>query len=69
MDSPPVAKPDGRFGTVSAVGTAILSSVTVTQTETVRLWFTMIQFAFTRPGGFHEPSPAGRMDGDSVFGQ
>ena len=26
-------------------------------------------FAFTRPGGFHVPSPGGRMEGGSVFGQ
>ena len=25
--------------------------------------------AFTMPGGFHVPSPAGRMEGASVFGQ
>ena len=26
-------------------------------------------FTFTLPGGFHVPSPAGRMEGGSVFGQ
>jgi hypothetical protein len=26
-------------------------------------------FAFTIPGGFHVPSPGGRIEGGSVFGQ
>ena len=29
----------------------------------------MIYFAFTNSVGFHVPSPGGRMEGGSVFGQ
>jgi hypothetical protein len=28
-----------------------------------------VHFTFTIPGGFHVPSPGGRMEGGSVFGQ
>jgi hypothetical protein len=28
-----------------------------------------VHFTFTMPGGFQVPSPGGRMEGGSVFGQ
>jgi len=35
----------------------------------MRLILRRDQLTFTTPGGFHDPSPGGRMEGASVFGQ